>query len=318
MRILVTGGAGFIGSHLVRWLVEQGHEVRVLDNFSTGNPQLLGSALKSIELIEGDIRNQQTVHKAATGVELIFHLAALVSVVESIEDPLRTQEINSTGTLKVLQAAHKAGVGRVVQASSCAVYGNNERLPVSEMELPQPLSPYATTKLSAEYSGKLYTHLYNVETVALRFFNVYGPRQDPASPYAAVIPRFIEALTAGKQPTIYGDGKQSRDFIFVGDIVRALWTAATTPGIGGEVFNVGSGKNWSILELALMIGKILGINVEPNFLPARVGEVRHSCAEVSLFAEKANFRALTELPEGLEVTVAAWQEKLREYSGISS
>ncbi|MDJ0674122.1 MAG: GDP-mannose 4,6-dehydratase [Calothrix sp. MO_167.B42] len=312
MRILVTGGAGFIGSHLVRWLVEQGHAVKVLDNFSTGSPQLLGSAVKSIELIEGDIRDELTLNNAAADVEVIFHLAALVSVVESIENPFRAQEINATGTLQVLEAARKAGVGRVVQASSSAVYGNNENLPVSEMELPQPLSPYATTKLSAEYSGKLYTHLYDVETVALRFFNVYGPRQDPGSPYAAVIPRFIEALSAGKQPTIYGDGQQSRDFVFVGDIVRALWVAATTPGIAGEVFNVGLGNDISILELALGIGKILGVTVEPNFLPPRVGEVRKSCADVSLFAQKADFRVLTELSEGLEMTIAAWQEKLRQ------
>jgi nucleoside-diphosphate-sugar epimerase len=153
--------------------------------------------------------------------------------------------------------------------------------------------------------------------VALRFFNVYGPRQDPGSPYAAVVPRFIEALSAGKQPTIYGDGQQSRDFIFVGDIVRALWTAATTPGIGGEVFNVGSGKQQSVLDLALAIAKILDTTIEPNFVPARVGEVRHSCADVSLFAQKANFRTLTELSQGLEITVAAWQEKQQQYSSIS-
>jgi nucleoside-diphosphate-sugar epimerase len=317
MRILVTGGSGFIGSHLVRWLLEQGNEVRVLDNFTTGHRELLGSALNSVELIQGDIRDMSTVENAVAGVETIFHLAALVSVVESIEDPLRTQEINSTGSLQVLQAARQAGVRRVVQASSSAVYGNNERLPVSEMELPQPLSPYATTKLSAEYSGKLYTELYGVETVALRFFNVYGPRQDPGSPYAAVVPRFIEALSAGKQPTIYGDGQQSRDFIFVGDIVRALWTAATTPGIGGEVFNVGSGKQQSVLDLALAIAKILHTNIEPNFVPARMGEVRHSCADVSLFAQKADFRTLTELSQGLEITVAAWQEKQQQYSSIS-
>ena len=247
MRVFVTGASGFIGSQLVRWLLEQGHEVRVLDNFSSGNPELLGSAVKWVELIEGDIRDMSTLQKAANRMEVIFHLAGLVSFVESIEDPLRAQTVNCTGSLQVLEAARLAGVNRLVQASSSAVYGNNERLPVSEGELPQPLSPYATTKLSAEYSGKLYTHLYDVETVSLRFFNVYGPRQDPGSPYAAVVPKFIEALCAGKQPIIYGDGQQSRDFIFVGDIVRALWTAAITPGIGGEVFNVGSGKQHSIL-----------------------------------------------------------------------
>ncbi len=308
MRILVTGGAGFIGSHLVGWLLQQGHNVRVLDNLSTGRKELLDPVRKLIEFIEGDIRDLATVQAAATGVDVIFHLAALVSVVESLEQPLSAQAINATGTLNVLESARTAGVKRVVQASSCAVYGNTERLPASETDLPQPLSPYAATKLAAEHSGKIYTHLYGVDTVALRFFNVYGPRQDPTSPYAAVIPRFIAALSAKQQPIIYGDGQQSRDFIFVGDIVRALWTAATAANIAGSVFNVGCGNNWSILAMAEIIADILGVPIKPHFLPARDGEVRHSCADVSLFAEKAGFRALTTLREGLEATVAAWQQ----------
>lgn len=309
MRILVTGGAGFIGSHLVNWLLQQGHNVRVLDNLVTGRKELLAPVLGLIEFIEGDIRDLATVQTAATGVDTIFHLAALVSVVESIEQPLSAQAINATGTLHVLESARKAGVKRVVQASSCAVYGNTERLPVRELDLPQPLSPYAATKLAAEHMGQIYAHLYGLETVALRFFNVYGPRQDPASPYAAVIPRFIAALSAKQQPTIYGDGQQSRDFIFVKDIVRALWTAATASDIAGSVFNVGCGKNWSILEMAKMIADILDIPIEPNFLPARDGEIRDSCADVSLFAERAGFQAATNLREGLEATVAAWQQK---------
>ncbi len=308
MDILVTGGAGFIGSHLVRWLVEQGHHVRVLDNLSSGRLDLLGPALESIEFIEGDIRNFSAVQAALNRIDLVFHLAALVSVVESVEYPLRTQDINATGTLHVLEGARRAGVARVVQASSCAVYGNTEKLPVAETERPMPLSPYALTKLAAEQYGQLYTQLYELETVALRFFNVYGPRQDPASPYAAVIPRFIAKLCAAEQPLIYGDGQQSRDFIFVGDIVRALWSAATVPNIAGGVFNVGSGLAWSILELARIIGDVLGVSVQPIFAPARDGEVRHSRADVSLFAEQANFRANMPLREGLNATVAAWQE----------
>lgn len=308
MDILVTGGAGFIGSHLVRWLVEQGHHVRVLDNLSSGRLDLLGPALESIEFIEGDIRNFSAVQAALNRIDLVFHLAALVSVVESVEYPLRTQDINATGTLHVLEGARRAGVARVVQASSCAVYGNTEKLPVAETERPMPLSPYALTKLAAEQYGQLYTQLYELETVALRFFNVYGPRQDPASPYAAVIPRFIAKLCTGEQPLIYGDGQQSRDFIFVGDIVRALWSAATAHNIAGGVFNVGSGLAWSILELARMIGDVLGVSVQPIFAPARDGEVRHSRADVSLFVEQANFRASVPLREGLAATVAAWQE----------
>lgn len=306
MHILVTGGSGFIGSHLVRQLVEQGHRVRVLDNLSSGRRELLGPALPAVVFVEGDIRDPATVEAAVQGVDLIIHLAALVSVIESVEQPLRAQAINATGTLHVLEAARTAGVRRVVQASSCAVYGNTETLPVSEAEPPQPLSPYATTKLAAEHLGQLYTHLYGVETVALRFFNVYGPRQDPASPYAAVVPRFIATLRAGQQPTIYGDGQQSRDFIFVGDIVRALWTAATTPGIGGAVFNVGSGRNWSIIELAQEVGLALGVPVDPHFAPARNGEVRHSRADVTLFAERTGFRTQTGLRVGLAATIAAW------------
>src|SRR5690242_12653178 len=206
MQILVTGGAGFIGSHLVTWLVAQGHQVRVLDNFSTGRRTTLTSIGSSVTTIEGDIRNFATVQSAMHGAEYVFHLAAMVSVHQSIEQPLQAQAINATGSLHVLEAARLERVRRVVQASSCAVYGNTERLPVRETEPPQPLSPYAVTKLAAEQSGQLYTHLYQLETVALRFFNVYGPRQDPASPYAAVVPRFLAALRAQQSPTIYGDG----------------------------------------------------------------------------------------------------------------
>lgn len=308
MHILVTGGSGFIGSHLVGWLLKQGHTVRVLDNFSSGRRELLAPVLESIELIEGDIRDLATIQSAVSGIDLIFHLAALVSVTESVEHPLRTQAVNATGSLQVFEAARAAHIQRVVQASSCAVYGNTERLPISEAEPPAPLSPYAVTKLAAEQLGQLYSQLYDLEVVALRFFNVYGPRQDPTSPYAAVVPRFIAALRSGQQPTIFGDGGQSRDFIFVGDIVRALWTAATTPNIAGSVFNVGCGQAWSILDLAREISDILGVPLAPNFAPQRQGEVRHSRADVSLFAERAGFRAMVSLREGLEAAVAAWDE----------
>ncbi|MCU0493047.1 MAG: SDR family oxidoreductase [Chloroflexaceae bacterium] len=303
MHILVTGGAGFIGSHLVRWLLAQGHHVRVLDNCSTGKRERLTPLLADLQFIEGDICDMATVERASTGVELIFHLAAMVSVVQSVEQPRLAQETNANGSLHVLQAARAAGVRRVVQASTCAVYGNNEKLPLGEDELPQPLSPYALTKLAAEHWGQLYTSLYGLETVALRFFNVYGPGQDPASPYAAVVPRFVAALRAGKQPTIYGDGGQSRDFVFVGDIVQALWAAANAPEIGGGVFNVGRGEATSVLELAQNIGQLLGTPVRPHFAPAREGEVRHSCADVSRLAQQVGFRAGVSLREGLAATM---------------
>lgn len=303
MKILVTGGAGFIGSHLVRWLVEQGHRVRVLDNFSTGRRESLAPVRSAIEIIAGDIRDYALVLAATHDNELIIHLAAMVSVVQSVQQPLEAQAINATGSLNVLEAARQAGVQRVVQASSCAIYGNTEQLPVSEAHTPEPLSPYATTKLAAEQAGQLYSQLYGVATVALRFFNVYGPRQDPASPYAAVVPRFIRALRNGEQPTIYGDGQQSRDFIFVGDIVRALWAAGTMPGIGGKVYNVGRGEAYAVLDLAHMIGELLGVGVQPHFAPTRDGEVRHSCADVTRFAQQAGFQAQASLYEGLQATI---------------
>lgn len=303
MKILVTGGAGFIGSHLVHWLVSQQHNVRVLDNLSSGKLAALDPVRSAITFIEGDIRDADTVAAAVAGVDLVFHLAALVSVVQSVEQPAEAYQTNVMGTLHLLEAARLTGVRRFVQASTCAVYGNTETLPVSEAEPPQPLSPYAATKLAAEQAGQLYTGLYGLETVALRFFNVYGPRQDPASPYAAVIPRFIQALRNGKQPTIFGDGKQTRDFIFVGDIVNGLWTAATTPQIGGEVFNVGRGEEWNLRELVAAIGAQLQVNVQPIFAEPRLGEVRHSRADVSRFAERAGFRARHSLPAGLALTV---------------
>lgn len=306
MRIVVTGGAGFIGSHLVAWLVEQGHTVCVLDNFSTGQRAWLQPVLPAIELIEGDITDFAAVQQAAHAAELIFHLAAMISVNESIEHPRKAYDNNVIGTLNVLEAARLQQVRRVVQMSSSAVYGDSEQFPSSEQDQPAPLSPYASSKLAAEQAGQLYTRLYGVEVVALRGFNIYGPRQSPTSPYAAVIPRFIAALRAGEPVTIYGDGEQSRDFIFVGDLVAALWAAAQQPGIAGSVFNAGCGQAWSIRQLALLLGELLGQQVQSFHAPPRSGEVRHSCADVTALQEQAGFVAHTSLREGLAHTLAAW------------
>lgn len=304
MQILVTGGAGFIGSHLVRWLVEQQHEVRVLDNLSSGDRAWLGPAEQAVHFIEGDLRDFAMVQEAVRGTDTVFHLAAMVSVNESIEQPLLAYAHNVNGTLHVLEAARHHQVRRIVQMSSSAVYGNNERLPVSECEPPQTLSPYASTKLAAEEAGQLYTSLYGLEVVALRGFNIYGPRQSPTSPYAAVIPRFIDALRRREPPTIFGDGEQTRDFIFVGDVVQALWRAAHAPDIAGSVLNIGYGKAWSVLDLAQILGEILQVEHPPTFQPARPGEVRHSCADVSLLEQQTGFRAQTGLYEGLVQTLA--------------
>ena len=303
MNLLVTGGAGFIGSHLVEGLVARSCGVRVFDNYSSGTPARLAHLGDAVRLIEGDVRDGDALAVAAEGVEAIFHLAALVSVTHSVEQPKLTYAINLDGTLNVLEAARRCGVRRVVLASTCAVYGDSVRLPVRESELPAPLSPYAASKLAAEEAGKLYARRYSVETVALRFFNVYGPRQDPASPYAAVVPRFVAALRAGRQPTVFGDGMQTRDFIFVGDIVAGLWAAATLPGLGGAVFNLGRGEETSVLDLAHGIGAQLGVRVAPEFAPAREGEVLRSVADVSAFAA-VGFTARVALAEGLAQTVA--------------
>ncbi|GAB4118751.1 MAG: SDR family oxidoreductase [Roseiflexaceae bacterium] len=305
MNILVTGGAGFIGSHLVEWLVHQGHHVRVFDNFSSGSRKRFILNSEHVTIIEGDIRNFGELQQATNGVEYVFHLAAMVSVLQSVEQPIEAEQINSLGSLHVLEAARQAKAKRVVMASSCAIYGNTTQVPTNETVEPDPLSPYATSKLAAENLGRLYTRLYEAEAVSLRFFNVYGPRQDPNSPYAAVIPRFAQMLLHGQQPTIYGDGEQSRDFVFVGDIVGALWAAATTPQAAGQSLNVGTGVAVSIRELTTLIGEVLGIPVNPIYAPARSGEVRHSCADPSLLEQLTGFRPAMPLREGIAATIDA-------------
>jgi nucleoside-diphosphate-sugar epimerase len=304
MHALVTGGAGFIGSHLLHRLVAQGCRVRVLDDFSSGSRARLAALGPAVAVIEGDVRDPAALAGAVAGVDAIFHLAALVSVTQSVEQPVESFDVNLLGTLRLLEAARQAGVGRVVLASTCAVYGDAAALPVSEATPPAPLSPYAASKLAAEEALKLYTRLHGLETVALRFFNVYGPGQDPSSPYAAVVPRFIAALRAGRQPTIFGDGLQTRDFIYVGDIVEGLYAAATLPGIAGAVLNVGRGEETSVLDLARGVGEQLGVAVSPVFAPARDGELRRSYADVAAFAA-AGFRAATALSDGLARTLSA-------------
>jgi nucleoside-diphosphate-sugar epimerase len=305
MTILVTGGAGFIGSHLVSWLITQGHRVRVLDNLSTGRRELLDPIRASIDFVKGDIRDPLLLGQMLEGVTLVFHLAAVVSVIQSIEQPLEAQSVNASGTLQLLEAARQAGIRRVVQASTCAVYGDNASIPLVEYAVPRPLSPYAVTKLAAEHLGQLYSALYGLEVVALRFFNVYGPGQDPGSPYAAVVPRFLQRLAGGEPITIFGDGQQSRDFVYVGDIVQALWSAAVAPDVGGEIFNVARGEAHSVLDLATILSDTLGTSLQFDFAPARAGEVRHSCGDPSRLLARTGFRAQTGLADGLALTVAS-------------
>ena len=306
MHILVTGGAGFIGSHLVRWLVEAGHSVRVLDNLATGHAHNLDPVASAIDIRLADLQDADAVREALVGVDYVFHLAALISVVQSVEQPLLTHAVNVSATLGLLEAARAAGVRRVVQVSSAAVYGDPAQVPTPEATPPEPLSPYGLSKHIAEEYGQLYSRLYGLECVALRFFNVYGPRQDPHSPYAAAVPRFVDALASGQQPTVFGDGLQTRDFTFVEDNVRALWAAASAPGIAGGVFNVGRGQPVSVLELIETLAELLGVEARPHFAPARPGEIRHSCAAVDALAQQAGFRAQVGLREGLGKTLESW------------
>src|SRR5215211_285361 len=285
-KALVTGGGGFIGSHLVDRLLHDGHDVRVLDNFATGNRGNLGEALEHIELIEGDIQSYERVHNAVRDCELVFHLAALPSVPRSIQDPLTSNASNVTGTLNVLLAARDEGVRRVVFASSSSIYGANLELPKRE-EMPSvPIAPYAVSKLAAESYCRAFFHVYGLETVALRYFNVFGPRQDPLSQYAAVIPRFITALLDGERPLIYGDGEQSRDFTYIDNAVEANLLAARAEDVAGGTFNIACGERITLNRVIEELRAVSGGEVDPIYAEARPGDVRHSLAGISRARDK--------------------------------
>ena len=302
MKILVTGGAGFIGSHLVEHFQGKA-EVRVLDNLRTGYRRNLNGF--ALELIEGSILDRDLVQRAVEGVDYVFHLAALISVPESMAKPRECVELNVTGLLNVLEAAANEGARKLVLASSAAIYGNNPTVPKLETMAPEPRSPYAITKLDGEYYNALYTTEGRLETASLRFFNVFGPRQDPNSAYAAAVPIFIRKALAGEPITIYGDGEQTRDFIYVKDIVAALAFAATTPGITG-VFNVGYGAGTTINDIARTIIAEAGSNSEIRYEPVRAGDVKHSLASVDRL-HAAGFRPVSNLREGLAATLHSFQ-----------
>ncbi len=301
MNVLVTGGAGFIGSHLVRALLERGDQVRVLDNFSTGRRENLAGL--EVEVIEADLRDGERVHAACQGIEVIFHEAAFVSVPQSLEEPLTCLDINVNGTASLLEAARQHGVKRLVLASSAAVYGDSQVLPLDEETPLRPLSPYAVSKRVDELYGQLYTRVFGVEVVALRYFNVYGPRQRPDSPYAAAVPIFIRRLLDGKPICIFGDGGQTRDLIFVGDVVRANLIAAEHPAAVGEVFNVCTGSETSILDLAYILMELFPSAPPPEFAPPRPGDIYRSIGNPQKAVERMGFQALISLKEGLIQTV---------------
>jgi UDP-glucose 4-epimerase len=306
VRVLVTGGAGFIGSNLVRGLLERGDQVRILDNFSTGSRDNLADVETELELVEGELRSYERVHAATRGVELVFHQGALPSVPRSIQDPLTTSAVNVEGTLNVLLAARDEGVRRVVFASSSSVYGNSGELPRRESMPPDPISPYAVAKLAAERYCISFSRVYDaLEAVVIRYFNVFGPHQNPRSQYAAVVPLFIARVAAGEVLDIHGDGTQSRDFTYVDNIVSANLAASTADGVSGRVFNVATGSPTSVGELADTIGRILGRPVEKRYLPLRPGDVRDSWADVSEARRMLGYETTVTLEEGLRRTVEA-------------
>ncbi|MBM4384848.1 MAG: SDR family oxidoreductase [Deltaproteobacteria bacterium] len=304
---LVTGGAGFIGSHLVDRLVREGWRVRVLDDFSSGREQNLAASRAHIELLKGDLCDDALAARAVAGVDVVFHEAAVPSVPRSVAEPVRTNRVNVAGTLGLLEAARQAGVRRFVFAASSSAYGNTEKLPKAEEMPPTPESPYALQKLAGEEYCRLYTKLYGFETVSLRYFNVFGPRQNPESEYAAVVPRFITACLAGRAPTIYGDGEQTRDFTFVGDVVEANWLAAHSAKAVGSVMNVAGGKRISLNELLRAIQSIAGTRLTAKHEPARAGDVKHSLASMARAEALLGFRPQTTLLDGLAVAVESYQ-----------
>lgn len=304
MLTLVTGGAGFIGSNVADELIAQGHEVRILDDLSTGFAENLpADAL----FFEGDLCDEELVAEAMDGVEVVFHQGARGSVAKSLETPLITDLSNVHGTLTVLEAARRAGVRRVVAASSSSIYGGVAPRPTRETEPLTPKSPYAVTKMAGEHYLRVYWELFGLETVALRYFNVYGPRQDPGSAYAAVIPKFIAALRAGEAPVVHGDGGQSRDFAFVGDVVAANLAAASAPAdrCAGKAYNIAGGSERSLLEMLDILGGILGVSIPPTHVEPRAGDVRHSFADTSAAQADLGWAPTVEFPDGLRRT-ADW------------
>lgn len=301
---LISGGAGFIGSNLVEALLQREASVRVVDNFSTGKRENIEPFLGQIELIEGDLRDLEVCRRAAAGVRYVLHQAALASVPRSIDDPIASNESNITGTLNLLVAARDAGVKRLVYAASSSAYGDTPTLPKEESMPPCPLSPYAITKLVGEQYCRVFYTLYGLETVALRYFNVFGPRQDPQSQYAAVIPKFITALLEGCPPRIYGDGEQSRDFTYVENVVEANLLATTAPEAPGQLMNIACGQRMTLNELAEFLREALGSRVEFEYGAPRPGDVKHSWADISRARSILGYEPRVSVSEGLRRTVA--------------
>src|SRR3954467_6737329 len=302
---LVTGGAGFIGSSLARALIARGDRVRVIDNFSSGKRENLADIAGQIELIEGDILDDRALARAVEGVELVFHEAAIPSVPKSMAEPIENHAANATGTLRVLEQSRRAKVRRLVYAASSAAYGDAPGLPKVETMPPAPISPYGGSKLAGEQYAQIYARAYGVETVCLRYFNVFGPRQDPKSEYAAVIPKFITTALAGQQPRIFGDGSQSRDFCHIDNIIEANFKAASVDAreVSGRMFNIACGTPADLNQVVALIGDILGRKIEPKHEPERAGDIKHSYADISLARKHLGYTAGVTFAEGLRRTI---------------
>jgi len=308
---LVTGGAGFIGSNIVRKLVEQGERVRVLDDFSTGKKENLSGMKDKVEVLEGSFIDRELISSALQGVRFVLHQGAIPSVPRSVADPVRSNEANVTGTLNLLEGAREAGVERFVYAASSSVYGDTEELPKVEDMPSNPLSPYAVGKYTGELYARVYAGIYSLPTVSLRYFNIFGPYQDPASEYAAVIPKFILAMLEGKAPVIYGDGEQSRDFTYIDNAVAANLLACKSEKVGrGEVINVACGERFTLNQLVKLLNEIMGLDIEPGYAEVRPGDVKHSLAGISKAEELLGYSAEVDFTEGLRRTVE-WFQKVK-------
>lgn len=305
---LVTGGGGFVGANIVQALLERGQRVRVLDNFATGRRQNLASFETNIELIEGDIRKPEVAARAVAGVDYVLHQAALGSVPRSVQDPITSNDVNVNGTLNLLWAAKQAGVKRFVTASSSSVYGNTPQLPKEESMTPNPISPYAVSKLACERYTVSFHAIYGLPTVALRYFNVFGPKQDPLSQYAAVIPRFITTIKKGEAPIVYGDGEQSRDFTFIENVVQANLLACTAPDAPGQFMNIACGDRYSLNTLLQLMAEIMGKEVRPIYDAERSGDVKHSLASIARAKKVLGFTPTVDFRDGLKRTVAWFLE----------
>ena len=307
---LVTGGAGFIGSHIVDRLLADGAAVRVLDDLSTGKRANLAHVAGRIEFVEGDIRDLATVQRSMRGVEKVYHLAARGSVPRSVDDPGPTNDINITGTLNLLVAARTAGVRRFVYSASSSAYGDTPVMPKTVGMLPLPLSPYAVSKLAAEMYCTVWFRVYGLQTISLRYFNVFGPRQDPAGQYAAVIPAFVSRMLRGERPVIYGDGEQSRDFCFIDNVVQANMRAANAPETQGEVLNVACGERTTLNAIVVELNRLLGTDLQPDHQPARAGDVRHSLADIAETLRVLGYEPRILFPEGLRRSIEWYRANL--------